>query len=516
MSFRFRPHVSFARKQSRSRPRKLRCEAMEARRLLTASPNVAPTAAPSYWDIDGLPEPTEAELGARIVSGFRGELDSSYRATDFDSAQTAEQTLSEIAADYWSELFGREVSTELARELGISSFHYRIGWDGRSLDAFAEVAFSATNENGVVADATNIRVPGIDQADFAELIDGQLLVVAHGTEVSLFDVSDPSDITQVNQLDVGSGFHQFLTSGSQLIVVSSTVDPEIVIDTARWDIWRNRNWDTKSHVRVYDISNLNAIRQDSWVEVDGTIQEARLQDGRLMLSTGGRQDLPPVELVPVDGDEEGQLRFETQDEYLARVSNGLVASFVGQIKSLDGDGEVVASEDLGDFGDLQILDLDDATWGMRHSTMVMLEVNDGQLAILDSEVLVGFSQSFGYANEQSHFAVNAEWSGTSEIVSLSLSVDEIDYRAQGQVDGMIRSSHAMDEQDGYLRVFTTRNIWGAVEQGADVWVLNESDGKLQVVGELKDIADGQGQFGSVFMGDIAYVTTAEFNFEQMR
>lgn len=484
----------------------MQCEAMEARRLLTATPWFA--------DIDGLPMNSDEFVGAQVVFGFRGEFDSNYRATDFDSAGAAEEALAEIAVDYWSELFGEEISPGMMQELGIPTFRRAVAFDGRNLDVFSRVAFNASNEAGFAMEASNVRVPGIDQADFAELIDERLIVVAHDQLVSILDVSDPEDITLVNQLNVGLGVHQFLTNGNELIVVSTSVDPEIAIDTAHWNTWHNRNWDTTSQVRVFDLSDPNAVTQTSWIEVAGTIQEARLQNGRLMLSTAGRQDLPPIEFVQVEGDDEGQLRFETEDEYLARVSGGLVSSFVGQMSVLDGDGGVISTEDLGGYEDLQILDLDDATWGPRHSSLVMLEIEDGQLSVVDSEVLVGFSQSFGYANDESHFAVNAEWEGPSRIVALGISDDQIDYRAEGQVDGIIRSSHAMDEQDGYLRVFTTRNMWGPLEQGADVWVLSENEGELEVVGELRDLAEGQGQFGSVFMGDVAYVTTAEFDFDE--
>ena len=91
------------------------------------------------------------------------------------------------------------------------------------------------------------------------------------------------------------------------------------------------------------------------------------------------------------------------------------------------------------------------------------------------------------------------------------------YRGSGTVDGAVGNQFALDERNGVLRVATTESraytngetSWSSSEGGtfSHVFALQESNGGLQVIGAVKDLAPGEQIYSTRYVGDRAYVVT---------
>ncbi len=98
------------------------------------------------------------------------------------------------------------------------------------------------------------------------------------------------------------------------------------------------------------------------------------------------------------------------------------------------------------------------------------------------------------------------------IYKFSLKAGKIDYQARGEVYGRISDSSAWQEKDNNLRVATSRNeLWSLMfddseKRYSNVYVLDQS---LRVLGSLENIMSDSVLSSVYFLGDRAYMSTAE-------
>lgn len=95
-----------------------------------------------------------------------------------------------------------------------------------------------------------------------------------------------------------------------------------------------------------------------------------------------------------------------------------------------------------------------------------------------------------------------------KIVIQKIKIDkgEIEYKAKGEVPGILLNQFSMDEGGEYFRVATTTHLWtrsGYVEHN-NVYVLNKD---LSIVGKLEGIAKDERIYSTRFIGDRLYMVT---------
>jgi uncharacterized secreted protein with C-terminal beta-propeller domain len=145
---------------------------------------------------------------------------------------------------------------------------------------------------------------------------------------------------------------------------------------------------------------------------------------------------------------------------------------------------------------------------------VLLSNTQNQYMSMDSLYLV--SQYYWWAQDNQ----DSDW---SFIHKFSLESPEYAaYKGSGGLPGYIASQFSLDEFDGALRVATTirnrepvnpENInsktlaWGAWQQTNKVFVLEESSGKLEIVGQTDGIGDNESIYGARFYGPRAFIIT---------
>ncbi|GAB5403301.1 MAG: hypothetical protein Aurels2KO_15320 [Aureliella sp.] len=459
-------------------------ELLEERRVLTT---IAWPPAPG----------SNEELGERIVASFRGTLDEVNEGRDFVSEQTAAYALGALAVDYWAELLGQDVTAELERSL------YTLMPLPFEAVEMISTGVATMHLQATAVDLTNVRTPGIDEADHAEMLGDGLYLVSSGQQAQIFDVSAPEGIRWVGDIEVGHN-NRFIYSDGRLAVISDSLHRN---DAPFWGGWVSP-LDESTVISTYDLSDPARPSLISTTEIDGNVHSAHLVDSTLIVGANFTRRPPELGLVPVEpeGGEAARFRFETEQEYLSRVADSIVAQFVGDVRTLDAAGNVLKQESAGGFRDVNIAAMTQQH-GVNATAVMAFDFGAETLALVDSESIVGADFAFSYVDADSVYSVDRNEG--SKIYEFTRDDDGIEFTASGSVPGQILSSRSMDEFDGVLRVFTSAEDFFGQER-SDLYVLQSADGTLETVGQLVDIADGQSQFGVTFEGDIAYVTTAEF------
>ena len=130
---------------------------------------------------------------------------------------------------------------------------------------------------------------------------------------------------------------------------------------------------------------------------------------------------------------------------------------------------------------------------------------------LQKQVIAASGQNVYASLENIYVAETSyeNWDDQDTIIhKFSLSNGRIDYKGNSKVPGRILNQFSMDEHDGYFRIATTE---GHLSQSRaettstnNLYVLNK---KLEIVGELEDLAPGESIYSVRFMGKRAYVVT---------
>jgi uncharacterized secreted protein with C-terminal beta-propeller domain len=81
------------------------------------------------------------------------------------------------------------------------------------------------------------------------------------------------------------------------------------------------------------------------------------------------------------------------------------------------------------------------------------------------------------------------------------------YQASGNVSGWLLNQFSMSEYQGNIRLATTDTIWWNERGGNNVWVLEQRDGFLAPIGQLRGLSPGEQIYAARFLGDRAYLVT---------
>ena len=243
-------------------------------------------------------------------------------------------------------------------------------------------------------------------------------------------------------------------------------------------------WKTTARVLVYDISDINNIKQTRKVEVDGNSIATR---------------------------KIGDILYLVSNEYLNYYSQDTAKITPGYIDSAIGEKYVNI-----DYGDIHYLK------DSIHSSYMMLTAinleNEKEPATIYTCLGGGdkiyMSKDSLYISIQDNrymyttMAEKGDQKDKTNIYKFQLEAGKFKFTAAGQVNGTILNQFSMDENNKYFRIATTTNpSWNANIQEPtknNVYVLDE---ELKVVGKLEDMASGEKIYSVRFMGDKGYVVT---------
>lgn len=493
-------------------------ESLESRRVLT-----------SYVFDYVPPEQTPHDWAGDVLGAFRpntGNPEIVDEIAPLESETAVRDVLTTWAVEMYGDLLGQELTSDLWSK-------YRRPY--QTFDLFGtDWAFSfqqlpdrlpniAQDEFRIEAGVANTASPqprlalmrnlhevGIGESDIIDVVDGYLFA-SHEGQVLIFDIRDAAAVEQVSSLHIGGGNVDLHVSQDRLIAVGV------------------------NQVTVFDVTDKSAPTRISTVELGGNLVSSRMIDGKLVLVSNAHSRMPPPMFIRADGlsaeptslGEEAIGRFETAEEYVERIQEFVISEVLPDLTIFDGNRNSVYSDDIGDWQDLAF---GSDGWTSYNSNVIVIDVSGDTPQLLDGETMLGVTAENVYVDSDSIYLTASQfrvgdWGPDvfvilpgfapfvthTSIFHVDLDQDfEATADAVGTVNGRVNHERMLDEYEGNLRV-----VSGATSEEdlsyntTNLYVLSASAGRLEEIGKLEDIAEGEAVFAVYFQGERAVITTAE-------
>jgi hypothetical protein len=449
------------------------------------------------WALAGL-----AALGAACGHGPDEDVVDDVRLKEFRTCGELDDSIKGAAL--------REMNAQI--DLLIENDYSFFARDGAPTSAPAPVPAPAPTPASEARDysTTNTQERDVDEADFVKN-DGSRAFVLQGQQL-LKLTTWPPESTRVDwALPVEGHPHEMFLDGDRVVVFSSISLP--VERLAASDTYPRYRPAFKA--AVLDVSG-PAPRTLRELYQEGSYLSARRRGSTVRLVSHGGLQMPPLRYYPdrrVDNPHERRsayeglrrknaelIRAQVLEDWLPRrweVLDGQTRPSPQACTEYAGTGAPVA---LG-LTTLSSLDLRSAGTGATHSSIL----ND---------------VSTVYASAQSLYVTAAHWwrpgarltRDHTYIHKFDVATDPRRARhvASGGVPGYIADQFSLDEEQGLLRIATTRATsdtgWPASTVN-DVYVLETRGSRLDVVGQVNGLAPGERIFSARFEGPRGYVVT---------
>ncbi|QDT08134.1 beta-propeller domain-containing protein [Planctomycetes bacterium K23_9] len=274
-------------------------------------------------------------------------------------------------------------------------------------------------------------------------------------------------------------------------------------------------------VSTLDVSDPQNVDTVSTTVASGQFKQARRVSDSLYVFTdqyGG--SVPDLETIATS-DNVFSFR-ETAQQYLERVQDSLVEIAMPSQQVLDGEGSPVGDP---------ILAVDPLQFGVDNGHWINVLAFDTQSDVggafdwdinkEGSTFLVTPHSIYITHTDYQHHWIDADITDVIDFVpelpSISTVIDRYELQAdgsvelvaQGSVPGTLKNSFSLDEYDGHLRI-ATENAWrfGPAEGfGSSVYVLQQSENELDIVGAATGLAPGESIYAVRFAGERGYVVT---------
>lgn len=390
----------------------------------------------------------------------------------FASAEELKQYLIEDALVRWDSLFGKQASD------------------------FYPCVIETLQEYS----RTGIQVAGVDEANRVVSGDGYVYSTT-GADLTVRQIGDDGEPVVVARLAVTGNL--FL-SGDRLTVIGS-----------------RRQMDDQVNVMVFDVSDPSQPTLLEETLLDGTCIDARAVGDRVYVITQSDFFLPePLVVGEVDLANYQPRYYETKDVYLARIEDQVLNLVLPGFTTFDGEGQTVDSGWLVEPAEV-LKPLSNAETQL--SRVVVFDVGDDQPGTLDAMVVAAEDDVEIQFTEDNMFVLGSQvqcWGascdgadsvpagGNNETAVLQFSLDEsgaFQLDAAGTVPGNLLGDCSFGMQDGYLHVVTTTGSDSDTSTG--VYVLQQNDTELSLVGQLEGIATGEYVYTARTAGSQVYLAT---------
>lgn len=397
------------------------------------------------------------------------------------------------------------------------------------------VAFDVDlNGAGPTADRThsetNVQVAGVDEGDIVEF-DADYVYALSDSGVTIFDAWPAEDLSVASRIDIeGRPLVEYL-SGDRLTVISQPKP------TYNHPWWYDRNsigvdfvsdsiglWPpyyaapSETIVTVIDVSDRTAPVIVQTTTMDGRYVDSRSVDGQVytLVSNSAVGEQPLV--IDEDDDPSTPDRYETAEEYAARMSANRGAAIEAALPSYTTtgpDGETVRSGLLNTPETVyQPLTPDADTL----ISIVSIDAFADSPGLTDAAAVYSTGAGTIYASLDNFYVFDADSDPEDGAVTRIAKFDwdpasgGIDFTATTTVPGRIINQFSADESDDYLRIATTARNWSSGNYSRReenlLFVLSEDDGVFESVGSIQNWALDETIRSVRFLGDRAFVTTA--------
>ncbi|MBR3767820.1 MAG: beta-propeller domain-containing protein [Clostridia bacterium] len=254
----------------------------------------------------------------------------------------------------------------------------------------------------------------------------------------------------------------------------------LIVGFTRYEFEKHRNKSSVSGVMIYDVSDKAAPVLVKEIAIDGHYISSRITDGKLILISN-------YSIVEY---------FDAEDDSLL-----VPATYNGiERKTVPCDCiSYIGARELESYINIAKIDLTDLDKEMKVASFLG-KVSE-TYCTKDTLYTIGYDYSHVYnAVGDAVFGgvmISADNAKTI-ITSIDISEDQAKYMYSTELEGSILNSYSIDEYNGYLRIALQKSDENCI------YVLNR---KLEKVGEITGIAEGERIKSARFMGDTAYLVT---------
>lgn len=358
--------------------------------------------------------------------------------------------------------------------------------------AIPEGAISTTNETPEYS-TTNVQTEGVDEGDIVKT-DGNYIYQLTSDGFRILSVDD-GNINLVSKVDIDNYVPKAMyITDNRVIVIGGVYD-----NNPNFNLY-NKNyfycyWNyytvSRTDIRVYDISNINAPSLDNQVTVDGWYSDSRLKDGKLVYVC------------------EYDFYYDVEDDYLPDIYDSANGNRKLPLKNVYyyGDIDCYSYTILGSF---------DISGGTSNDIYGYLGI-DGTMYVSSDNL---YFATYKYDDISAYSNSESEYEGSAyNTILTKLSLDTLKHVARVKIDGTINDKYSMDEYEGNLRIATTVTERKLTIDSPDsatssynydsitysrVYVLNA---KLEQIGLIDNIAEGESIYSCRFKGTTGSLVT---------
>lgn len=378
---------------------------------------------------------------------------------------------------------------------------------------------------------TNVQVAGVDEGDIVEF-DSDYVYVLTDDGAVILDAWPAEEIDVASRVEIeGRPVVEYL-KGDRLTVISETggydwpvwyeadafgddVATRGMVDGRFGPIGEFEPWTT--YVTVLDVSDRTAPAVVQTTSMEGRYIDSRGVEDYVYLLLSNDGGAPPPEVIDDDDDPSTLGRYETQEEYLARVTatpGQYVEDALPNYTSYGPDDELVRTGLLNLPEDIYEPVVADA-WNLV--SVVSLSVVSDEPGLADSAAVYSTGASTIYASLDNFYVFDGDYVAEDGQSTRIMKFDwdpatgGVEFAAQTVVPGYILNQFSADERDGVLRIATTvRNHYSGNWSGRSentLFVLAEDNGVMEMIGSLQNLALDETMQSVRFLGDRAFVTT---------
>ncbi|MBN1342823.1 MAG: beta-propeller domain-containing protein [Phycisphaerae bacterium] len=366
-------------------------------------------------------------------------------------------------------------------------------------DASNDQSFSGgENKSGDDYSTTNLQEEGVDESDVMKNDANYVYALSEG-KVRIAKVDAPAAMAQVSELEVDGTPENLYLRGDQLVALSrkgswywydDVRGGLMVDDAAEASVGPGKSGDTfETVVTLIDVSDRQAPKIVKTYEFEGSIVSSRMVGGRLHLILAYYPQLPAIEQIPNAPLSSLLPKYAVEEDGKeASVEPSLIAGWQDWYRPADGDG-----------------------YGML--TVATINTEDPNAEISS----VGLTADAGlvYASPKALYLTDTEWGYSSDeaeqtiIHKFAFTDSGAEYVSSGSVPGRPLNQFSLGEHEDYLRIATTLGrLWsGGGGVSNNVFVLGEGAKSLEVVGELRGIAEGEEIYAARFIGSRGFLVT---------
>lgn len=352
---------------------------------------------------------------------------------------------------------------------------------------------------------TNTQIAGVDEGDIVEN-DGRFLYVLTRGELQIVRAWPATSLDEVARVRIdGSPIAEYL-DGNLLTVISRS---------------------DQTIVSVFDITDRSSPTLAKQLRLDGDYFESRVINGQLHLLVSNELrlpmplviEMPEPEMLPIlatrpASRSASRPRYETREEFESRLRSNFDAIIneafphfsVRTAKGLDAAGLI---------SDISGVSRPNTERQSRMLSAATFDLHDPQPGLVTSQTVFADSSDKIFASHENLYVFKSESSAEdgqrTRILQFAWNQPGEGMRlvGVGEVPGAIISQFSADEYEGRLRIATTHHSYrnGQLLSENNLYVLENDDGLLTMVGAVQGLADGESIRSVRFFGSRAFVVT---------